>query len=237
MKQSKGFFCIGITGGAGSGKSTVVELIKGLVPTEFLHCDAIAHELMEPGGASYEALLAAFGDGILEEFKEQHGSLTTSEASHGGLMEGAGHLGKRRIAREKLSELAMAAPESRARLNGLTHPLVRRELEGRLTALQEAGFCGVAVIEAALLLEAGLSDLCDEVWYVHAPMADRVRRMKENRGYSEKKIRNILEGQLSEEEFRARTDVTLENPDAVGEFSLAGMESQIKERLETMFDL
>lgn len=212
MKQNKSFLRIGITGGAGSGKSTIVEFLKTLVPTEFLHCDIIAHELMEPGGASYQALLHEFGEGILQEE-------TTA------------------IAKEKLSKLAMATPESRARLNALTHPLVRLETEKRLAALEESGFYGVAVIEAALLLEAGFSDLCDEVWYVYAPVSDRVRRMKKNRGYSEEKIRNILEGQLSEEEFKKRTDFIIDNSDAKDGRLTKETEHQIKERLETVADL
>lgn len=215
MKRNKGFVTVGITGGAGSGKSTIVEYIKKLAPTEFLHCDEIAHELMKPGGASYQALLREFGEGILEA--------ATAE--------------ERKISKEKLAKIAMATPESRKRLNALTHPLVRTETEKRLTALQESGFHGVAVIEAALLLEAGFSDLCDEVWYVHTPVFDRVRRMKENRGYSEEKIKNILEGQLSEEEFRARTDFIIDNSDVTGEVPAKETKRRIKERLETMADL
>lgn len=222
MKQNRGFLCIGITGGAGSGKSTVVEWLKTLVPTEFLHCDVIAHELMEPGGASYEVLLREFGDGILQDI----------EVPLGGA-----YPGERQIVKEKLSRLAMATPESRARLNALTHPLVRRETERRLAELQKSGFHGVAVIEAALLLEAGFSDLCDEVWYVYAPVPDRIRRMKENRGYSEEKIRNILAGQLSEEEFQARTDFMIDNSDAEGGRLVWETKRQIKERLESMADL
>lgn len=230
MKRNKGFLTIGITGGAGSGKSTIVEYLKMLAPTEFLHCDEIAHELMEPGGASYQALLHEFGEGILEEEEAKNignGKASAEERS----------LGARRIAKGKLAEIAMATPESRKRLNALTHPLVRTETEKRLTALQESGFQGVAVIEAALLLEAGFSDLCDEVWYVYALLPDRIRRMRENRGYSEEKIRNILEGQLSDEEFRARTDFTLENPDAADGMLAKETKRRIKERLETMADL
>ena len=66
MKQNRNFLILGVTGGAGSGKTTVVEQIKQTVPTVFLHCDVIAHKLMEPGGASYDALVKEFGEEILE---------------------------------------------------------------------------------------------------------------------------------------------------------------------------
>lgn len=230
MKQNKGFFTVGITGGAGSGKSTIVELLKTFVPTEFLHCDEIAHELMEPGGASYQVLIHEFGEGILEDAsaEETENMEDSTEKKRSGA---------RRIAKEKLAAIAMATPESRKCLNALTHPLVRMETEKRLAALKESGFHGVAVIEAALLLEAGFSDLCDEVWYVYALLPDRIRRMRENRGYSKEKIRNILEGQLSDEEFRAHADFIIDNSDAADGMPTKETKFRIKERLETMADL
>jgi len=71
MKQNRDFLILGITGGAGSGKSTIVEYIQKMEPTVFLHCDVIAHELMEPGNASYAALVKEFGEGILEDMPKR----------------------------------------------------------------------------------------------------------------------------------------------------------------------
>lgn len=220
MKQSKPFFVIGLTGGAGSGKSTVVEQIKQILPTEFLHCDIIAHELMQPGGASYFALLEEFGEEILEDKTDD------AEAEQ-----------SRNIDRAKLTKTAMATKESRARLNELVHPLVRNEVERRIQVLRQNEFHGAAVMEAALLIEAGYTDLCDEVWYVWAPVSDRKRRMRENRGYSEEKMEQILAGQLSEEEFRKHADFVIENPDSeMVDFS-PELSRQVKERLENLMKL
>ena len=169
MKQNRAFVILGITGGAGSGKTTVVEKIQELVPAVFLHCDVIAHQLMEPGKASYEALIREFGEEILEP-------------------------GQQTISRPRLAAVAMATETTRKRLNELTHPLVRKAVEEELKRLETEGFEGVAVIEAALLIEAGYKDICDSLWYVYAPVEDRIRRMKEKRGYSEEKIANILAG-------------------------------------------
>ena len=220
MKQNKTFALIGITGGAGSGKSTVVENIKELIPTEFLHCDVIAHELMQPGGASYAALIKEFGQAILEE-------------SEAGCEETGTQVP---ISRQNLARIAMATPESRARLNAVTHPLVRQEVDARIAALSEAGFAGVVVIEAALLLEAGYKELCDAVWYVHAPKEDRIRRMKENRGYTEEKIEHILAGQLTEEQFLAQTDVVIENPDMEAESQKEFIKKQIMHHLNKQLE-
>lgn len=193
MKQNKTFLLLGITGGAGSGKTTIVELIQATAPTVFLHCDAIAHELMQPGGASYEVLVKEYGEQILMDVPEKNII--------------------RPISRAKLAETAMTTEASRKRLNSLTHPLVQKKVEEELARLTEEKYRGVVVIEAALLIEAGYKSICDTVWYVHAPLADRIRRMKEKRGYSEEKISAILAGQLSEEEFLANADVVIENPD------------------------
>ena len=214
MKQNRDFLILGITGGAGSGKSTIVEYIQTMVPTVFLHCDVIAHELMEPGGASYEVLVKEFGDGILEAADSEK----LSE--------------RRPISRPKLSAVAMATEETRKRLNELTHPLVQQKVEQELDRLAKEGFRGVAIIEAALLIEAGYKSICDFLWYVHAPLGDRIRRMKEKRGYSDEKISNILAGQLSEDEFFSNADMVIENPDVKGYKSNKRLEKQIRARLK-----
>ena len=62
---------IGITGGVGAGKSTVVGILQKHYTTEYLHCDVIAHEVMEPGGSAHEELLRLFGKDIVNEVIEQ----------------------------------------------------------------------------------------------------------------------------------------------------------------------
>ena len=212
MKQNRSFLIIGITGGAGSGKTTVVECVKRLEETVFLHCDVIAHGLMEPGQPSYRALVAEYGPHILD-----------SETG--------------KINREKLAKTAFETEEKAKRLNAITHPLVREQVEHELLELQEKGFSGVVVIEAALLIEAGYEELCDELWYVHAPVEERVRRMKENRGYSDEKIGKLLAAQLDEEAFMKHADFVIQNPDMDGILQevhlLPQIASRLKEKLES----
>lgn len=213
MKQNRKFLILGITGGAGSGKTTVVEYIEQMVPTVFLHCDVIAHELMEPGGASYAALVEEFGKDILENGPDTEPEL-------------------RPISRPKLAKIAMATETTRKRLNELTHPLVQKAVEAELLRLCKEEFQGVVIIEAALLIEAGYKNICDFLWYVHAPLADRICRMQEKRGYSQEKIANILAGQLSEEEFLAHADVVIENPDEASYKSSSSLRKQIRVHLK-----
>ncbi len=209
MKQSNTFLTIGLTGGAGSGKTTVVEYLKTVTKVEFLHCDIIAHELMEPGQPSFEALVQEFGQSILVDGK---------------------------IDRARLSLAAFATPESAKRINEITHPLVTKRLLMLLEELRKNTFSGIVVIEAALLLEAGIDRLCDEVWYVHAPVTDRKKRMKENRGYSQEKIEKILAAQLPETVFFERADFVVENPDGMPEKQKEVMERQILPYLKERFE-
>lgn len=224
MKQNRSFLILGITGGAGSGKTTVVEYVQQMVPTVFLHCDVIAHELMEPGGASYGALVQEFGERILEDVPE-----TIVEKCTGNNPEAAG---LRPISRPKLAAVAMATEASRKRLNELTHPLVQQAVEAELERLKEEQFRGVVIIEAALLIEAGYKSICDFLWYVYAPLKDRIRRMKEKRGYTDEKISNILAGQLTEAEFRAQADVVIENPEVAFYKSSRALSEQIQAHLK-----
>lgn len=210
MRPSRTFLVIGLTGGAGSGKTTVVSCLKELTEVCFLHCDEMAHELMEPGGKSYQALLSEYGEEILD------GTQT----------------GISPISREKLSKIALATKERAERLNAITHPLVKERVEEQLQELEEQGFSGVAVIEAALLIEAGFAGLCDAVWYIHAPLADRVQRMKKIRGYSEEKIERILAAQMTEKEFLAHADVVIENPDEEPQNQKKQLLSQLKDALQ-----
>ena len=219
MKQSSSFFTIGLTGGAGSGKTTVVECVQKSFPTRFLHCDVIAHELMQPGEASYIALVAEYGEEILKQPEP-----------------GQSPEDKPEIDRAKLAAVALATKEKAGRLNEITHPRVRKRVEELLEQLRNEQFCGVVIIEAALFIEAGYSDLCDELWYVSAPVEDRILRMKQNRGYSEEKIQNILRSQLSEEEFLKHADVVIYNPDSENRDGFLHLEQQISARMKQILE-
>ena len=94
------------------------------------------------------------------------------------------------------------------------HPKVREAVEERLAALRTAGFDGYVLIEAALLLEAGYQEICDELWYVYAPEKVRRERLKRNRGYTDEKIDSIMGQQASEALFFKQCDFVLYNDSA-----------------------
>lgn len=178
---------IGITGGVGAGKSMVVSIIEKNFRTEYLHCDAIAHTLMEPGGSAYRELLELFGEGIRD----------TDGTIHRG----------------RLYEAAFGAGRVEE-LNACVHPKVREAVEERIAALRVSGFDGFVLIEAALLLEAGYQEICDELWYVYAPEEVRRERLKKNRGYTDEKIDSIMGQQASEALFFKKCDFVLYNDSA-----------------------
>lgn len=195
MKRTKKII-IGITGGAGSGKSTVVECIQSHFDVDFMHCDIIAHELMEPGKASYKALIKEYGKGILTDGPDSA------------------------IDRVKLTDVLRESAGGYKRLNEITHPRVIKEVEKRIKASKK----DIILVEAALLIEAGMTGMCDDVWYVHATDAERIDRIKKSRGWSDKKIADTLNNQLSHEEFLKNTTFVIENHDNSEE----GLEKAVK---------
>ncbi len=176
---------IGITGGVGSGKSAVLKILEQEYGAEILEEDRIAREMMEPGGASYQAVVQAFGPEICRK-------------------DGT-------IDRPRLGSIVFGEESKRLLLNRLTHPLVEQETRRRLAASQAP----LVALETALPREANLSQLCDTVWYIHAPEAVRIRRLQQSRGYSLEKCREIMASQLPEEEFRILCDQVVENGESL----------------------
>lgn len=176
---------IGITGGVGAGKSTVVGILEQHFQTEYLHCDVIAHEVMEPDGSAYPELIRVFGEEILNEDKT--------------------------VNRSRLYEEAFEKADRVEELNACVHPKVRISVEERLETLRKVSFTGLVLIEAALLIEAGYKEICDELWYVYAPEDVRRARLKANRGYTDEKVDSIMEEQASEQLFFSECDFVIYN--------------------------
>ncbi len=180
---------IGITGGVGCGKSTVLKLIEENFNALVIMADDVAKELMEPGKPGYEQTVAFFGEDILER---------TDEAV-------------RRIDRKLLSDIVFSNPNKRIVLNSIVHPLVKKEIVARITREKINGGYDFIFIEAALLLDDHYEVFCDEIWYIYADEKTRRARLKDARGYSDAKIDGIIASQLTEEEFRSRCTRIIDN--------------------------
>jgi dephospho-CoA kinase len=175
---------IGITGGVGSGKSEVLRFLREAYGAEILIADEIGHEQMEPGTKGYEEIRERFGDDFLDE--------------------------NGKIDRRKLGTVVFADREKLAQLNRIIHPQVARVIRERMEQAEKEGR-KMIVLEAAILLEAGLGDCLDEIWYIYADRETRIRRLAESRGYSRQKCLDIMGNQREEEEFRKACDVVIDN--------------------------
>ncbi len=183
MKQNK-MRVIGVTGGVGAGKSTVLDYLKDKYGAKIFLADEVAKQLLLPGEACYEQVRALFPQDVFNK----DGS----------------------IYREKMAQLIFAHPEYRIKQNEIVFPAVKNFFREQIEKERRAGTL-IMVIEAALLIEEHYEELCDEMWYIFAEESVRRERLEKNRGYSQEKITAIMGSQLSEEEFRAHTDVVVDN--------------------------
>lgn len=178
---------IGVTGGIGCGKSAVMNLLNTEFGVEIILADEVGHEVMAPGGEAYEEIKGYFGRDILEK--------------NTGIID-----------RKVLAARVFNNKESLDKLNSIIHPAVKRRILDRIKKIRENSDKEPFVaIEAALLLEDNYDEICDTIWYIYASKKERIRRLKENRGYSDEKIASIMKNQLTEKEFRLRSDEVIDN--------------------------
>lgn len=176
---------IGITGGVGAGKSSILEYIRAHYRCRIYLADEVAHEVKKPGQSCHQALVALLGQEILEENGEIH---------------------KSRMAEKIFRDAALLE-----QVNAIVHPAVQAYLLERIRQAREDGGVELFFIEAALLIECGYRNIVDEMWYIYTREEVRRRRLKESRGYSEEKIDRIMDSQLTESEFRTGSDFVIDN--------------------------
>lgn len=175
----------GITGGAGTGKSEVMRMLRDDFNGYIILSDDVARELSLKGGISYGLIVDHFGEEILGADGE--------------------------IDRKKLAQVVFNDKEALEKLNGMTHPYVKEEIRRRLAEAEDSGKYAFGAVESALLPDCGYDDICQEYWYVHSSPEIRRRRMKESRGYSDEKVDSIMHSQLSEAVFLERCQFVIEN--------------------------
>jgi dephospho-CoA kinase len=172
---------VGLTGGIGSGKSTVAARLAELGAT-VIDADRIAREVVDVGTEGLAAVVDTFGKGVLAD----DGSLD----------------------RAALAAIVFNDDAERARLNAIVHPLIGART-GRLLA--EAANDAIVVHDVPLLVENGLTGSYHLVIVVDAPVEERVRRLVGSRGMTEADARARIATQASEAARRAAADVWLDN--------------------------
>lgn len=166
---------IGITGGVGSGKSEVLGILEKEYNAKIIIADQVAHEMMEPGAASYDGIIEAFGKEILRE--------------------DAG------IDRRILGEIVFHDKEKLKKLNEITHGNVDKEIMRRIDEAQKENPEVLLIIEAALLVNAEYEKRFQQLWYIYTDEKVRYERLKKSRGYTDEKIRQMIRNQKSEQQF------------------------------------
>ena len=180
---------IGLTGGIGSGKSTVSKFLAELGAV-IIDADKVGHEALKLGTEVWREVVAAFGRQIL-----------TPDGD---------------INREKLGEIVFRNPESLLRLNQIMHPRMHDMVKTQLEGYRKQGV-GVVVLEAPLLIEANWTSLVNEVWVTVASESTVLRRLKEKFELSEPESLARIHSQLPSEEKVKHADVIINTDCALGE--------------------
>ena len=195
------FMIIGITGGVGSGKSTVLQILEEEYGAALIMADDIARELMKPGQSAYDAVVSFFGKGILSDVRtDYYENVKDFDEKHS----------PRPIDRSKLAEIVFQNPEALNALNEMTHPLVKEEIMKLIDLYRSIG-CPYIVIETAILIQVGYRSLVDELWVVCADYDVRVERLRISRGYTREKTDDIIRSQMPDDEMVAAADFVIDN--------------------------
>lgn len=191
---------IGIFGGIGSGKSTVLNILKEEYKAHIIEADKIAHALYLPGEEGYRIVLSLLGEEVLNE----DGSLN----------------------RKRMGEILFQNSSLLAALNEKIHPRVRERIVEEIrhisadseNALKEEkeekrrqNFVKPLIAVEAALLMPELDELFDRKIYIYADRESRIERLAQERNYSREKTLRIMENQPSEEEYRAYCDLEIDN--------------------------
>jgi dephospho-CoA kinase len=189
---------IGLIGGIGGGKSSVARRLaeRGAA---VIDADAVGHELLDDP-AIRARVVERFGSGVLEPA-------------------GTGGPAAPRISRRSLAAIVFRDPAALRDLEALLHPAMRERFRRTIARLIAEGGPSLIVLDAAVLLEAGWDDLCDRIAFVDAPRAERLRRAREARGWSEEMFAAREQSQGPAEAKRDRADWIIANdggPDRLG---------------------
>ena len=172
---------VGLTGGIASGKSTVSAMLAEL-GAEVIDADHIARQVVMPGTPAWCKLRDHFGPGVLHPDGQ--------------------------LDRQALADIVFADQSKLALLNEITHPAIFARIADLLEA--HHGQDVVVVLDAALLIEAGLADGVDVVIVVHSPREIQVDRLAA-KGVGSQDARNRIASQLEPEKRLARADIVIDN--------------------------
>jgi dephospho-CoA kinase len=181
---------IGLTGGIGSGKSTVAKILSELGAPS-LDADKVAHLTYVPSGPAYGKVVEAFGREILDADGE--------------------------IDRKKLGPIVFAQPEKLKALTDIVWPATLEALRKSVGEIRARGETLPIVVEAAILIEANWMPMCDEIWLVTAARERVIERVERDRGMAREQIEARIRAQLSDAERTRHASLVIKNDGTLDE--------------------
>ena len=174
---------IGLAGGIGSGKSEVARILTEMGAV-VLDADKLGHQVYAPNTQGWREVVAAFGEDILDPNGE--------------------------VDRRKLGPKVFGKPEEMDKLNAIAWPKIRESLQQGIEEQRRVG-AKVVVVDAAILIEAGWTNLGDEVWVTTTPEDQVVQRIQARNNLTEEQVRARIASQMPVEERVKHADVVVEN--------------------------
>lgn len=181
---------VGLTGGVATGKSLVAGEFERL-GASVIDADVVAREVTEKGEAAYDGIVKEFGPSFL-------------------LPDGS-------LDRRKLGSVVFSDPRRLAVLNRLTHPEILRRIRGSVEELKKKKGNPIIVINAALLIEAGLHGEMDRIVVVHAGVDKQIERVIRRDSISREEARDRISSQMALSEKMAMADYLIDNNGSIRE--------------------
>ncbi len=173
---------IGLTGGIGSGKTTVSGFLEEL-GAEVIDADKVGHVTYLPDMPAWRDLIDTWGEDLLQPSRE--------------------------VDRKKLGAIVFSDPANLEKLNSIVHPRMRDIMNDRIEAFRGEGK-QVVVVDAAILIEAKWTSLVDEVWVTAAPEDIVVQRVMARNGWDEEQVRSRMASQMPTKERQGYAQVVID---------------------------
>jgi dephospho-CoA kinase len=176
-------FVVGLTGGIGTGKSTFAALLleRG---AQVIDADALGRDALRPGAPAWHSVVAQFGQEVLVH--------STME-----------------IDRKRVAELVFNNPEALKALNAIVHPIIFKAVADELDRLRSSD--EIVVLDAALIVDTALANICDVVIVMNSADEERIRRLQRDRGMSLADIRARMTSQSDQQVLLRGADLVVGN--------------------------
>lgn len=176
-------YFLGLTGGIATGKTAADDYFrKRKIP--IIDADTVAHQLMQKRRKSYTAIVNNFGNSILDDHQE--------------------------IDRKKLGQIVFTDPQQLARLNKITHPIIRQEIISQMDQFQKCG-TKLVILDVPLLFESNYQKLCDSVLVVTTSPELQLQRLQARNNLNKSAAMRRIDSQMDLSKKEAMADFVVQN--------------------------